>query len=142
MQKMTHAEFLAMTLKYGDDLSKIEVYKTKEGLFRALAHTENVGDFETFDEAQDAALNHLRKLDKEQEECLRVALDCRLRRFVRLSDERTSRLWSRMAKWTCPICHSAAEIYTAEYEKVLNRYKRAREFSDYCQNKRYELRGL
>ena len=138
MQKMTHAEFLAMTLKYGDDLSKIEVYKTKEGLFRALAHTENVGEFETFDEAQDAALNHLRKLDKEQEECLRVALDCRLRRFVRLSDERTSRLWSRMAtaKWT------AAEIYTAEYEKLLNRYKRAREFSDYCQNKRYELRGL
>ena len=136
MQKMTHAEYLAMTLKYGDDLSKIDVCKTKEGRFRALAHTENVGEFETFDEAQDAALNHLRKLDKEQEECLLVALDCRLRRFVRLSDERTSRLWSRMAKWT------AADIYTAEYWKVWNRYKRAREFSEYCQNKRYELRGL
>lgn len=74
--------------------------------------------------------------NKEQEKYLHVALDCRLRRFVRLSDERTSRLWSRMAKWT------AADLYTAEYEKVLNRYKRAREFSDYCQNKRYELRGL
>ena len=41
-----------------------------------------------------------------------------------------------MAKWT------AADLYTAEYDGVLNRYKRAREFSDYCQNKRYELRGL
>lgn len=136
MQKMTHSEFLAMTLKYGDDLSKIDVCKTKDGRFRALAHTENVGEFDTFDEAQDAALNHLRKLDKEQDECLRVALDCRLRRFVRLSDERTSRLWSRMAKW--PVAY----LFTAEYWKVWNRHKRAREFSDYCQNKRYELRGL
>ena len=136
MQKMTHAEFLAMTLKYGDDLSKIEVYKTKEGLFRALAHTVNVGEFETFDEAQDAALNHLRKLDKEQENLLRVALDCRFRRFVRLSDERTARLWSIMTKW------SAADLYTPVYYMIKNRYDRAKKFSDYCQNKRYELRGL
>lgn len=82
-----------------------------------MTNAENVGEFKTFDEAQ-------------------IALDCRLRQFVRLSDERTFRLWSRIAKWT------AADIYTAEYWIVFNRCKRAREFSDYCQNKRYELRGI
>jgi len=111
-------------------------YKNKAGKFIALAMSENVGEYDTELEALAAANVFLKDREGQIAYSEKVSLDCRLRRFVRLADERAARLWSRMTRAI------ASEIQTIDYKLTVKRYHKAVKWADYCQNKRYELREL
>jgi len=111
-------------------------YKNKAGKFVALAMSENVGEYDTELEALAAANVFLKDREGQIAYSEKVSLDCRLRRFVRLADERAARLFSVMAHAT------AKDLYTDHYKQTMTRYHKAVKWADYCQNKRYELREL
>lgn len=111
-------------------------YKNKNGKFTALAMSESIGEFETMLQALQAANKWLKEKEGQIAYSEKVSLDCRLRRFVRLADERAARLFSVMAHAT------AKDLYTDHYKQTMTRYHKAVKWADYCQNKRYELREL
>lgn len=63
-------------------------------------------------------------------------LDARLRKFVSLADQRAAKCFSILAAL------KVEELGTPKHTRAKRGMDRAHKWADYCQNRRYELRGI